>query len=67
LARENASPVPATVGDPAAYCDDPGDQDTLAEPDIGFLESCFEHLLDQHTGTTSSSVGNLSAQHSSLI
>jgi hypothetical protein len=41
LARDNASPVSPGVGDPAAYCDDPGEPDALAEPDIGFLESCF--------------------------
>jgi hypothetical protein len=41
LARDNASLVPPAVGDPAAYCDDPGEPDALAEPDIGFLESCF--------------------------
>ena len=32
--------MPTSVLDPVAYCDDPGDTDTLAEPDIGFLETC---------------------------
>jgi Right handed beta helix region len=39
-ARDAAAPVPASVLDPATYCDDPGDPDTNAEPDIGFLETC---------------------------
>jgi hypothetical protein len=41
-ARDTAAAVPATVNDPRTYCDDPSptETDTLAEPDIGFLESC---------------------------
>jgi hypothetical protein len=40
LARDNASLVPLAGGDPVA-CDDPGEPDAMAEPDIGFLKSCF--------------------------
>jgi hypothetical protein len=40
-ARDAATPVPQAVRDPALYCDDPSEPDLLAEPDIGFLESCF--------------------------
>jgi hypothetical protein len=39
--RDTATLVPPSVKDPASYCDDPNDADALAEPDIGFLESCF--------------------------
>jgi hypothetical protein len=42
-ARDRATPVPLAVSDPVDYCDDPssGETDKVAEPDIGFLESCF--------------------------
>jgi hypothetical protein len=40
-ARDAAAPVPSAVRDLATYCDDPGDPDTVAQPDIGLLESCF--------------------------
>jgi hypothetical protein len=40
-ARDAATVVPQVVRDPAVYCDDPSEPDTLVEPDIGFLESCF--------------------------
>jgi hypothetical protein len=35
--------VPTGVADPRTYCDDPspGEPDTIVEPDIGFLDSCF--------------------------
>lgn len=41
-ARDAAAAVPVSVADPRPYCDDPspGETDTLAEADIGFLESC---------------------------
>lgn len=39
-ARDAATPVPASLGDPVDYCDDPTDADAVHEPDIGFLESC---------------------------
>jgi len=41
-ARDAATRVPSAVGDPRRYCDDPSptETDALAEPDIGFLESC---------------------------
>ena len=41
-ARDTASKVPSNVVDPRSYCDDPSpnETDTIAEPDIGFLESC---------------------------
>jgi hypothetical protein len=42
LSRVTAATVPAAVRDPRSYCDDPSpaETDTLAETDIGFLESC---------------------------
>jgi hypothetical protein len=42
-ARDMARLVPPGVNDPTnlPYCDDPADQDEIAQPDIGFLESCF--------------------------
>jgi len=40
-ARDTATVVPQVVRDPAVYCDDPSEPDTLVDPDIGFLESCF--------------------------
>jgi hypothetical protein len=41
-ARDAATRVPSSVGDPRRYCDDPSptETDSLVEPDIGFLESC---------------------------
>lgn len=41
-ARDKAQAVAATVSDPATYCDDPtpGEGDLIAQPDIGFVESC---------------------------
>lgn len=41
-ARDTASKVPSNVADPRSYCDDPSpnETNTIAEPDVGFLESC---------------------------
>lgn len=41
-ARDAATRVPSSVTDPRPYCDDPSatEPDQIAEPDIGFLESC---------------------------
>lgn len=41
LPRDRAIPVSESLADPVTYCDDPDDDDTLKQPDIGFLESCF--------------------------
>ncbi len=39
-ALDRATPVSTSLADPMIYCDDPGDADTVKQPDIGFLESC---------------------------
>jgi hypothetical protein len=39
-ARDAAAPLSQAIRDPTTYCDDPGDPDSVAQPDIGFLESC---------------------------